>query len=218
MKDIIECDRSPLPISGDLIDPRHRKFQSWSHGEDIRLLSGIYQYGVRSWSTISRFVGNGRTRTQCAQRWSRSLNPRIQKETWSHEEESALVGYVAKFGEKSWSRIAALLGTRSDVQCRYHYNQIVKNGNWPGASPFAPGPPSPAVRSMPDIHQPTLTDWRSPSLPSAEFERMRLGMRIPPAPQTPPPPPPRPTLEQEEPSKPVLVLSPIENILKRLNR
>jgi len=30
---------------------------------------------------VASFVGNGRTRAQCAQRWSRGLNPKICKKT-----------------------------------------------------------------------------------------------------------------------------------------
>jgi hypothetical protein len=151
MKLIIECDVNPLPASDDKRAGSGRKCQLWAPNEDIRLLAGIYRYGLQSWASIASFVGNSRTRTQCAQRWTRSLNPRIQKESWTPEEEAALLNYVSQYGQKSWSRISSLIGTRSDVQCRYHYNQLMKNSKAmtlsasPSCPPFldhfAPSPP-----------------------------------------------------------------------------
>ena len=127
MREIVEVDPTPIP-SDDDPESASKKSRSWSAAEDIRLLAGIYRFGLDNWSSISVFVGNNRTRAQCAQRWSRGLNPRISKETWSPEDEAKLLNYVRQFGEKSWTKIAALIGNRSDVQCRYHYHQITKNG------------------------------------------------------------------------------------------
>ncbi|OHS93120.1 Myb-like DNA-binding domain containing protein [Tritrichomonas foetus] len=127
LREIVEVDPNPIP-SDDDPEAAHKKSRSWSQNEDIRLLAGIYRYGLDNWSSIAVFVGNNRTRAQCAQRWSRGLNPRISKDSWTHEDETKLINYVNQFGEKSWTKIAALIGNRSDVQCRYHYNQITKNG------------------------------------------------------------------------------------------
>jgi hypothetical protein len=131
IKCIIHCDESPLPFRDQSRTSTRRKFQAWSSTEDIRLLAGIYRFGLQNWCTICRFVGNGRTRTQCGQRWTRSLNPKIQKDVWTRAEELALMTYVNQFGEKSWSRVAALIGSRSDVQCRYHYRRITKSARDP---------------------------------------------------------------------------------------
>jgi hypothetical protein len=42
-------------------------------------------------------------------------------------EELYLAQLVHSFGEKSWTQIAAKMGNRSDVQCRYHYKQMQKD-------------------------------------------------------------------------------------------
>lgn len=127
MKDIIECALVPLPCEASEDDSK-KKSRSWSQVEDTRLLAGIYRNGLDNWSTVAMFVGNGRTRAQCAQRWSRGLNPRISRDTWTQEQETMLMQYVAMFGDKAWTKIATLLGNRSDVQCRYHYMQLAKSG------------------------------------------------------------------------------------------
>jgi hypothetical protein len=91
----------------------------------MRLLSGVLHFGLDNWQQVALFVGNGRSRSQCSQRWSRVISPRISKKKWTPEEDQQLRDLVDEFGEKSWTKIASILGNRSDVQCRYHYRQLV---------------------------------------------------------------------------------------------
>lgn len=104
---------------------RH-KAKMWVKDEDNRLLGGIMKFGTENWLAVSNYVGNGRTRSQCSQRWIRGLNPHIYKGPWSADEEKRLLDLIAEYGEKSWTKVAALLGNRCDVQCRYHYQMICK--------------------------------------------------------------------------------------------
>jgi len=101
-----------------------KKTRSWTDYEDQRLLAGIHRFGLDNWQTIASFVGNGRTRAQCSQRWVRGLDPRISKDRWTKEDESLLLELVNQYGSKSWTKIASEMGNRSDVQCRYHYKQM----------------------------------------------------------------------------------------------
>jgi hypothetical protein len=127
LKDILDVEDTPLPVLPDHSDfgPR-RKTQQWTQVEDNRLLADIYKYGTENWNTVARFVGSSRTRSQCSQRWQRVLNPRISRTPWTREEEKVLCQLVEKHGEKSWIRVSAEIGHRSDVQCRYRYRQICK--------------------------------------------------------------------------------------------
>ncbi|OHT13030.1 Myb-like DNA-binding domain containing protein [Tritrichomonas foetus] len=132
LREIIEVSDEPIPFTEDEDDstnPSRRKMRTWSTYEDVRLLAGIYRYGIDNWAPISKFVGNGRTRAQCAQRWARGLNPRICKDTWDPAEDMRLMQLVQQYGDKSWTKIASSLGNRSDVQCRYHYHQLTKDMN-----------------------------------------------------------------------------------------
>lgn len=101
-----------------------RKSNPWSQVEDDRLLGAINKYGLTSWVSVARFVGGGRSRAQCSQRWNRSLNPFLKKTQWSPAEEAMLRELVARHGFKAWTRIADEIGTRSDIQCRYHWIQM----------------------------------------------------------------------------------------------
>jgi len=120
IKDIIEAQ----PFKGEvknLDEVGDRRKLHWSKAEDTRLMAAILRYGTEDWANIVDYVGNGRTRPQCLQRWTRTLNPKINKESWTHMEEQSLLNIVNTVGENCWTKVSHLLGTRSDVQCRYHY-------------------------------------------------------------------------------------------------
>ena len=107
----------------------NKRCRMWSPEEDILLLAAIHKFGLGDWKSISMFVGGGRSRSQCSQRWGRALDPRITKVAWDPEEEQTLCNLVSELGEHKWATVAKKLGTRSDVQCRYRYYQIVKRRN-----------------------------------------------------------------------------------------
>ena len=103
--------------------------RQWSREEDIKLCKAVENYGTEDWNFIAQVVGGGRTRQQCHQRWFRGLDPTISRERWSPEEEKLLLKYIKEEGLKAWTKIAKKIGTRNDVQCRYHYRQILKRTN-----------------------------------------------------------------------------------------
>jgi hypothetical protein len=126
---ILKVSSKPIPnprpvlLSAEI----NRKSNLWSQMEDDRLHARIHKYGLNRWPSVAKFVGNGRTKTQCGQRWNRTLNPQLKKTKWSNDEEYQLAELVARYGLKSWTKIADEMVTRSDVQCRYHWLQIQRN-------------------------------------------------------------------------------------------
>lgn len=119
-----ESDKSQdIPVFG------RKKPQIWTDFEDKRLLQGVNMYGTDSWNVVACFVGNGRTKSQCSQRWYRGLDPRINKESWNKSEDNNLLSLVEKLGTKSWIKIASYFPDRCDVQCRYRYTQLSKKHN-----------------------------------------------------------------------------------------
>jgi hypothetical protein len=109
-----------------------KKARRWSKEEDERLAEAIRLHGTENWPLVSSIVGGGRTRSQCSQRWHRCLNPKIAKHNWSREEEEKLISLVAAHGNKAWTRIAAEIGNRSDVQCRFRYKFMSKKSKEAG--------------------------------------------------------------------------------------
>ena len=119
----------PAPMFDELNDMNgasrsRKKTRSWGAEEDKRLIMGVHLYGLENWTLVAQFVGNGRTRSMCSQRWIRVLDPKISKNHWTEEEDNKLLSMVKLYGEKSWMKIATKLGNRSDVQCRYHFQQL----------------------------------------------------------------------------------------------
>ena len=112
-------------------EPQRRKTRTWSSQEDQRLIQAVGKFGIDNWSHVANYVGNGRTRAQCAQRWNRGLDPRISRDQWTPEEENKLMELVECQQIKGWTHIANEMGNRSDVQCRYHYLQMKKEGKVP---------------------------------------------------------------------------------------
>jgi hypothetical protein len=117
-----------LPDFDDDAPNARQKPRQWSQAEDNRLIAAVHRLGPESWWSIAQFVGGGRTRAQCAQRWFRGLDPRLSREDWSFAEEEQLLTLVAEHGSKKWTTIASQIGNRSDVQCRYHFLQLQKAG------------------------------------------------------------------------------------------
>ncbi|OHS97730.1 Myb-like DNA-binding domain containing protein [Tritrichomonas foetus] len=131
---IIQTPNTPIPHHANVtIDPtrdiQNKKNSHWTKYENQRLIAGIYRYGVNNWESVAKFVGNGRTKIMCSLRWSRALNPKISKDKWSEEEERKLMNLIEMKGDRSWTYIATQMGNRSDVQCRYHYKQMMKSSN-----------------------------------------------------------------------------------------
>jgi hypothetical protein len=106
----------------------HRRARPWSQSEDNRLLWAVHSHGVQAWPAISKFVGNGRSHAQCAQRWFRGLDPRISKEDWTTEDDARLLQLVVQHGERGWTWVSGEMGNRSDVQCRYRYFKLKRTG------------------------------------------------------------------------------------------
>jgi hypothetical protein len=173
IKAILDTTGGPIPTAKEFLEPsgglRHQT-RAWSAYEDQRLLCGISRHGIENWTAIAKFVGNGRTRGQCSQRWYRCLDPTISKQPWSKEEEERLISLVTQFGDRSWTTIASRMGNRSDVQCRYKYRHLraerARGGEiiCPIFMPLIPGM---------DLHyeRPAIRRLRGRSLPSPAAHR-----------------------------------------------
>lgn len=134
LQTILATPDEPIPLVGGFdmgSESTRRKTRSWTQYEDQRLIAGIHRFGCDNWAVISNFVGNGRTRAQCCQRWHRGLDPRISKDHWKGEDNQRLIDAIIKEGSKGWTQVAQAVGNRSDVQCRYHFMQLMREGGLP---------------------------------------------------------------------------------------
>jgi hypothetical protein len=104
------------------LDPNiNRKMGKWTAGEDAKLIGAVQQHG-KDWVAVAAMVP-GRTNVQCRAAWSFRFEPTIEatptnRGKWTEEEDEMLIDAVRKCGKGDWDAVAALVPSRTSVQCR----------------------------------------------------------------------------------------------------
>jgi hypothetical protein len=89
----------------------------WSVEEDVRLI--LAKKAFDKWTYIADYVP-GRTGMKCRERFANVLDPsshRSKNRHWTEEEDQKLFQFVREHGAGNWSKIAELMGDRTDNQC-----------------------------------------------------------------------------------------------------
>ncbi|KAL8188608.1 hypothetical protein R6Q57_029896 [Mikania cordata] len=90
----------------------------WTPPDDEELRKAVAEYGETNWQLVASTL-EGRTGTQCSNRWKKSLNPlRKRVGKWDPDEDKCLKIAVKVFGAKNWNKIANFVPGRTQVQCR----------------------------------------------------------------------------------------------------
>ncbi|KAF9017628.1 hypothetical protein BDZ89DRAFT_993743 [Hymenopellis radicata] len=96
----------------------------WAPDEDERLVKAIERYGTR-WSMVASLVGT-RNSDQCAKRWTDTLNPSIDRTSWTPESDAMLISAVNEHG-KLWTKIVkTYFPGRTGLSAKNRYNSITR--------------------------------------------------------------------------------------------
>jgi hypothetical protein len=63
---------------------------TWKPNEDKQLISLVSNFGPQNWTRIAEFIPH-RSGKQCRERWHNHLNPNINKQKWSIDEDRILI-------------------------------------------------------------------------------------------------------------------------------
>ncbi|KIK95648.1 hypothetical protein PAXRUDRAFT_368727 [Paxillus rubicundulus Ve08.2h10] len=98
------------------IDPSLKRV-NWTPEEDARLRAAVVAYGS-SWIEIAAVLP-GRHNDQCRDRWTEQVNPVVNKNKWTDQEDRMLLDYTHKHEDASWKETAEHVGNgRTENMCR----------------------------------------------------------------------------------------------------
>ncbi|KAF9037611.1 hypothetical protein BJ165DRAFT_1416881 [Panaeolus papilionaceus] len=116
----------------------------WAPDEDEKLVQGIERYGTR-WSLVASVVQT-RNSDQCAKRWTDTLNPAIDRTTWTAEADELLLRAVTEHG-KVWTKIVkTYFPGRTGLSAKNRYNSITRFNSDASRSGVRPRRKSDATR------------------------------------------------------------------------
>nr|GLL17457.1 uncharacterized protein LOC109172334 isoform X1 [Ipomoea trifida] len=104
------------------LHPARKRVGKWTADEDKRLKVAVMLFGPKTWRKIAQYVP-GRTHVQCRERWANSLDPSLNLNGWTEEEDFKLESAIQEHGY-SWSKVAACVAPRTDNQCRRRWKAL----------------------------------------------------------------------------------------------
>ncbi|KDP37900.1 hypothetical protein JCGZ_05339 [Jatropha curcas] len=101
---------------------RPNKMGRWTLNESKRLEVAVMLFGPKNWKNIARFVP-GRADVQCRERWSNCIDPSLNMDKWTEEEDIRLKTAIEEHGY-CWAKVARHLPSRTDSQCRRRWKAL----------------------------------------------------------------------------------------------
>lgn len=89
----------------------------WNKDEDRKLIFLISIFGVNDWRNLAKKM-DGRNSRQCRDRWQYYLNPNINHNDWTKEEDQLIIKMREKYGPK-WVLISKYFKNRTDAMIEH---------------------------------------------------------------------------------------------------
>lgn len=103
-----------------------RRGRAWSADEDAALSIAVRELG-RRWVAVAARIP-GRTDSQCLERWSLSVDPKLSRGAWSEAEDARLRSAVEKLRDSKetfhFGDVASIVGTRHRKACRQRFRLL----------------------------------------------------------------------------------------------
>lgn len=97
---------------------------SWKREEDETIIAFVKANGTKKWQKLCELLP-GRIGKQCRERWRNHLDPSINHEPWTPEEDQLLIRLHREYGN-SWVKIASMMNNRSDNAVKNRWNSTLR--------------------------------------------------------------------------------------------
>jgi hypothetical protein len=97
---------------------------SWTAAEDQTIIDFVRDNGPKEWTRLSSLMP-GRIGKQCRERWRNHLDPQVNREPWTSDEDRILQEMHATLGG-AWVKLAMYLPGRSDNAIKNRWNSTLK--------------------------------------------------------------------------------------------
>jgi hypothetical protein len=112
----------PAPFRKPRAKPTYRPHSKFSHEDDIRLRELVTEYGTSSWRGVAELMP-GRNSRQCRERWLNYLNPALNTNAWTADEDALLKQTYAAIGPR-WVCLTKFFPTRTDAMLKNRFQVL----------------------------------------------------------------------------------------------